>query len=63
MSLPRPIHPYHFQADLIWSDGPFKALYIGLLTYYRGRGGATRHMPETNKKESTKTSRKQSHDG
>jgi hypothetical protein len=24
MSLPRPIHPYHFQADLIWWDGLFK---------------------------------------
>jgi hypothetical protein len=24
MSLPRPIRPYHFQADLIWWDGPFK---------------------------------------
>ncbi len=23
MSLPRPIRPYHFQADLIWWDGPF----------------------------------------
>jgi hypothetical protein len=25
MSLPRPIHPCHFQADLIWWDSPFKA--------------------------------------
>ncbi len=25
MSLPWPIHPYHFHADLIWWDGPFKA--------------------------------------
>ncbi len=25
MSLPRPIRPDHFQADLIWWDGPFKA--------------------------------------
>ncbi len=25
MSLPRPIRPYHFQADLIWWDGPFKS--------------------------------------
>ncbi len=24
MSLPRPIRPYYFQADLIWWDGPFK---------------------------------------
>ncbi len=24
MSLPRSIRPYHFQADLIWWDGPFK---------------------------------------
>jgi hypothetical protein len=24
MSLPRPIRPYHFHADLIWRDGPFK---------------------------------------
>jgi hypothetical protein len=25
MSLPRPICPYHFHADLIWWDGPFKS--------------------------------------
>jgi hypothetical protein len=25
MSLTRPIRPYHFQADLIWWDGPFNA--------------------------------------
>jgi hypothetical protein len=24
MSLPRPIHPYYFHADLIWWDSPFK---------------------------------------
>jgi hypothetical protein len=24
MSPPRPVAPYHFQADLIWSDCPFK---------------------------------------
>ncbi len=24
MSLPRPIRPYYFQADLIWWDGPFE---------------------------------------
>jgi hypothetical protein len=24
MSLARPSHPYHFHADLIWWDGPFK---------------------------------------
>jgi hypothetical protein len=24
MFLPRPIRPYHFQADLIWWDVPFK---------------------------------------
>ncbi len=24
MSLPRPIRPYHSQANLIWWDGPFK---------------------------------------
>jgi hypothetical protein len=26
MSPPKPIWPYHFQADLIWWDGPFKPL-------------------------------------
>jgi hypothetical protein len=26
MSLPRPIRPYHFQADLIWWDGPFNEI-------------------------------------
>ncbi len=29
MSLPRPIRPYHFQADLIWWDGPFKERWAG----------------------------------
>jgi hypothetical protein len=24
MSLPRPNEPYHFQANLIWWDSPFK---------------------------------------
>jgi hypothetical protein len=32
MSLPRPIRPYHFQADLIWWDGPFK--YINNLQFH-----------------------------
>jgi hypothetical protein len=27
MSLPRPIRPYHFQADLIWWDSPFKVYF------------------------------------
>ncbi len=26
MSLPRPIHPYYFHADLIWWDNPFKVI-------------------------------------
>ncbi len=32
MSLPRPIRPYHFQADLIWWDGPFK--FCGLFIWF-----------------------------
>jgi hypothetical protein len=26
MSLPRPTEPYHFQANLIWWDSPFKSI-------------------------------------
>jgi hypothetical protein len=28
MSKPRPIEPYHFQANLIWRDGPFKGTIV-----------------------------------
>jgi hypothetical protein len=28
MSLPRPIESYHFQANLIWWDSPFKLGFI-----------------------------------
>jgi hypothetical protein len=28
MSLPRPNEPYHFQANLIWWDSPFKLLIL-----------------------------------
>ncbi len=27
MSLPRPVHPYYFQADRIWWDSPFNSLH------------------------------------
>jgi hypothetical protein len=34
MSLPRPIRPYDFQADLIWWDGPFNGkLNFGHIYY------------------------------
>jgi hypothetical protein len=33
MSLPRPNEPYHFQANLIWWDSPFKDLFSGIFSY------------------------------
>ncbi len=34
MSLPRPICPNHFHADLIWWDGPFNINGISILRIY-----------------------------
>jgi hypothetical protein len=58
MSLPRPICPYHFHADLIWWDGPFKVWDIYSHTYslliprtsfggcLRSHGGHSASMPQ-----------------
>ncbi len=47
MSLPRPIHPYYFHADLIWWDGPFKRLPV----QWGGGGGDLCTVEQRKKKE------------
>jgi hypothetical protein len=52
MSLPRPIHPYYFHADLIWWDSPFK---IQLVYYVVQKG----QVVSLEQKSNTQTQRTQ----
>ncbi len=48
MSLPTPICPYYFHADLVWQDGPFKLERYSILMFIARCGphwGSNRSVP------------------